>query len=106
PRPIPVLPVRLVEKSIGKRALERRRSLNDCPTLHLSSRPMCPQTPSQDRADLSLVDAYKIALETRNLEINLFWQRSNYFLVLNTAIAVGFFARGHRDKYSFMLGLL
>jgi len=36
-------------------------------------------------------DLYKILLETRNLEINLFWQRSNYFLVLNTGIAFGFF---------------
>jgi hypothetical protein len=37
-------------------------------------------------------DFYKIAIETRNMEIGLFWQRSNYFLVLNTAIAVGFFS--------------
>ncbi len=35
---------------------------------------------------------YEIAIETRNLEIGLFWQRSNYFLVLNTAVAVGFFS--------------
>lgn len=35
---------------------------------------------------------YKIAIDTRNMEIGLFWQRSNYFLVLNTAIAVGFFS--------------
>lgn len=34
---------------------------------------------------------YNVALETRNFEIKLFWQRSNYFLVLNTAIAIGFF---------------
>lgn len=31
------------------------------------------------------------ALDTRNFEISLYWQRSNYFLVLNTALAVGFF---------------
>lgn len=37
-------------------------------------------------------ELYKIAIETRNMEIGLFWQRSNYFLVLNTAIAVGFFS--------------
>ena len=30
-----------------------------------------------------------IALETRNFEISLFWQRSNYFLILNTAISTG-----------------
>ncbi len=39
----------------------------------------------------SKFDLYKVALETRNFEIELFWKRSNYFLVLNTAIAVGFF---------------
>lgn len=37
-------------------------------------------------------ELYKIAIDTRNFEIGLFWQRSNYFLVLNTAIAVGFFS--------------
>jgi hypothetical protein len=37
--------------------------------------------------------AHDIALATRNFEIKLFWQRSNYFLVLNTAVAVGFFSQ-------------
>src|SRR3972149_10785499 len=37
-------------------------------------------------------DAYKFAYDTRNFEISLFWQRSNYFLVLNTAIALAFFS--------------
>lgn len=36
-------------------------------------------------------DIYKTALDTRNFEISLFWQRSNYFLVLNTGIGVGYF---------------
>jgi hypothetical protein len=36
-------------------------------------------------------DLYKTLLDTRNFEINLFWQRSNYFLVLNSAIALGYF---------------
>ena len=36
-------------------------------------------------------DIFKAALETRNFEISMFWQRSNYFLVLNTALGVGFF---------------
>jgi hypothetical protein len=35
------------------------------------------------------LNEYDIALSTRNFEIGLFWQRSNYFLVLNTAIATG-----------------
>lgn len=33
-----------------------------------------------------------IALRNREFEIQLFWQRSNYFLVLITALAVGFFS--------------
>jgi len=37
-------------------------------------------------------ELYKIAVDTRKFEIQMFWQRSNYFLVLNTAIAIGFFA--------------
>lgn len=31
-------------------------------------------------------ELFKLALETRNLEIQLFWQRSNYFLILCTGI--------------------
>jgi hypothetical protein len=48
------------------------------------------------------LDLYKVALETRNLEISLFWQRSNYFLVLNTAIAAGFLATTNH-VYSILL---
>lgn len=36
-------------------------------------------------------DVYKMAIDARNFEVSMFWQRSNYFLVLNTAIALGFF---------------
>ena len=49
-------------------------------------------------------DLYKIALDTRNMEIGLFWQRSNYFLVLNTAAAVGFFLKA-TEQYQFLMGL-
>ena len=38
-------------------------------------------------------ELYKIAIQTRNLEIGMFWQRSNYFMALNTAIAIGFFTQ-------------
>jgi hypothetical protein len=41
---------------------------------------------------LRLMDAYHAARETRQFEIGLFWQRSNYFLVLNTGVAVAFFS--------------
>jgi hypothetical protein len=44
---------------------------------------------SPDPLDL---EAFRVAKEARNLEIGLFWQRSNYFLVLSTAIAAGFFS--------------
>src|SRR5205807_4188517 len=58
-----------------------------------------------DRDKLIGKDAYKIALDTRNLEIGLFWQRSNYFLALNTALAIGFFKV--EDKgYMLLLALL
>ena len=57
------------------------------------------------RVDMIDLESYRVAKETRNLEIALFWQRSNYFLVLNTAIAVGFFSL--RDpKYTVALGIL
>lgn len=49
------------------------------------------------------LDAYKTALETRNFEIGLFWQRSNYFLVLNTAIGTGYFALGNDHHYAILL---
>ena len=45
-----------------------------------------------DSSKPTKLDYYKIAIETRNMEIGLFWQRSNYFLVLNTAIGIGYFA--------------
>ena len=36
-------------------------------------------------------DLYHILIDARNLEVNLFWQRSNYFLVLNSGIVLAFF---------------
>ena len=46
---------------------------------------------SKNKLPIEVKDLYKTLLDTRNLEIDLFWQRSNYFLVLNTGIAFGFF---------------
>ena len=48
---------------------------------------------------------YRIALDTRNFEISLYWQRSNYFLVLNSALAVGFFS-DKADGYKLALAIL
>lgn len=58
-----------------------------------------------EKENKELMDFYKIALETRNFEISLFWQRSNYFLVLNTAISVGFFSIT-LIKYQIIIGFL
>lgn len=55
---------------------------------------------------LDAPNIYKVALDTRNFEINLFWQRSNYFLALNTALAVGFFNLNGNRKYSLTLAVL
>lgn len=56
--------------------------------------------------EISTKELYRIALETRNFEITLFWQRSNYFLVLNTAIAVGFFVSSLRvPLHALLLGI-
>ena len=38
------------------------------------------------------VDELKIALDNRAFEIQMFWQRSNYFLVLMTALGIGTFS--------------
>jgi len=35
---------------------------------------------------------FEVARSNRQFEIQMFWQRSNYFLALNSALAVGFFA--------------
>jgi hypothetical protein len=59
---------------------------------------------SDNRDDQIVLEAYRVAKEARNLEITLFWQRSNYFLVLSTAIAAGFFSL--RDpKYALPLAI-
>lgn len=42
-------------------------------------------------------ERYRVTLETRNLEIRLFWERSNFFLALNGAIAIGFFSLDNRS---------
>lgn len=38
------------------------------------------------------VDELKIALDNRAFEIQMFWQRSNYFLVLMSALGIGTFS--------------
>lgn len=48
-------------------------------------------------AGVSRPEIYQIALATRNLEINLFWQRCNYFLLLNSALAYGYIQL--KDEY-------
>lgn len=43
------------------------------------------------RGKITLEKELKIALDNRAFEIQLFWQRSNYFLVLITALGIGTF---------------
>lgn len=50
-------------------------------------------------------ELFKTALDTRNLEINLFWQRCNYFLVLNSALAYGVIS-GKSNHYLLPLAIL
>ena len=59
---------------------------------------------TDNRNDQIDLEAYRVAKEARNLEITLFWQRSNYFLVLSTAIAAGFFSL-HDAKYALPLAI-
>ncbi len=42
------------------------------------------------KEEMPLLEKFKVALKTRNFEIEMLWKRSNYFLALNTAIAFGF----------------
>ena len=62
------------------------------------------ETPTSG-STLSDVELYKIALATRNFEIDLFWKRSNYFLVLNSGLALGFF-KVDSLRFSILLGAL
>jgi ABC-type multidrug transport system fused ATPase/permease subunit len=47
---------------------------------------------------------FEITLGIRNFEIGMFWKRSNYFLVLNTTLAVGFFTV--KEPYVLYVGFL
>jgi uncharacterized membrane protein len=41
--------------------------------------------------DIGIESLYRILIHTRNLEVNLFWQRANYFLALNSGIVLAIF---------------
>ena len=47
---------------------------------------------TQSHGDIGTESLYRILIDTRNLEVNLFWQRANYFLVLNSGIVLGIFS--------------
>ncbi len=60
---------------------------------------------AQNSSPVEVKDLYATLIATRNLEINLFWQRSNYFLVLNSGIVFGFF--NLKDtRYGVIFGLM
>lgn len=62
-----------------------------------------PQRPASP--DILTLEVYRTAIQTRNMEISLFWQRCNYFLVLNTGMAVAFFA-GLSRPHAIALGIV
>ncbi|MCL2297648.1 MAG: hypothetical protein FWC38_04515 [Proteobacteria bacterium] len=55
---------------------------------------------------MDLLEKYRIAHETRNFEIEMFWKRCNYFLVLNTAVATGFFALSNAQDSWYKIALV
>ena len=61
--------------------------------------------PSPPKYAVEVKDLYATLIATRNLEIGLFWQRSNYFLVLNSGMAFGFF-KFASEWYALVFGLL
>jgi hypothetical protein len=79
--------------------------MSSSPETSLSAAQVTPQ-PARNTLAPSFEDKdiYKVVLETRNFEISLFWQRSNYFLVLNSALAVGFFNL-KASEYAFVFAL-
>ncbi len=56
---------------------------------------------SQTQFEKTLLEL-EIARENRRFEIQMFWQRSNYFLALNSALAVGVFA-GNNALFTFLI---
>lgn len=54
-----------------------------------------------DAENSNLPSQIEIALDNRSFEIQLFWQRSNYFLVLISAFAIGIYASS--DPYTSLL---
>ena len=47
-------------------------------------------------------EIFKRVLETRNFEIKLFWERSNYLLLLNGGIATAYFTKAIDDPRWFL----
>jgi hypothetical protein len=62
-------------------------------------------TNQKNASDVGIKDLYNIVVDTRKLEISLFWQRSNYFLVLSSGMVLGFFnLRG--TKYALVFAFM
>jgi len=73
-----------IKKPTGRELREQRLTAKTLPNPE--------KEPSDSATKFALVkDLYGTLVSTRQLEIGLFWQRSNYFLVLNTGLALGFF---------------
>jgi hypothetical protein len=50
---------------------------------------------SSNNSSRNKIDSFRTAFEARNLELTLFWARSNYFLLLNVAIISGLLFNVH-----------
>jgi hypothetical protein len=54
---------------------------------------------------IELQELYKLAASTRQFELQMLWQRSNYLLILNTAIAGAYFSQ-RGNSHSAMLPIV
>ncbi len=63
-----------------------------------------PSQPNVVSVSIEKPSELKIALENRTFEIQMFWQRSNYFLVLITAIGVAVFTIKESSLATIMSG--
>jgi hypothetical protein len=63
-------------------------------------------TDQKSTSDVGIKDLYSILVDTRKLEINLFWQRSNYFLVLSSGMVLGFFNLKGTKSYAIVFAFM
>jgi hypothetical protein len=80
------------QEAVSRRSRSRGRSRSANCIAHLGAAVTDADNKHRLAPTIEDKDIYKNVLDTRNFEISFFWQRSNYFLVLNSALALGFFS--------------